>query len=318
MKFVFLMDPMHTINQHKDSTFALMLEAQKRGHTVYSAHPQDMWVEHERPRAHLSHTKVMRGTPHFEFISHSDVYLDEVDAVFMRKDPPFDMSYVFSTYILDLLLDRVLVINDPVGIKKANEKMYTLNFPQLLPRTLVSRDMDILKGFLDDLGGEMIVKPWDGNGGRGVLMVSRKDRNLNSLLELTTQDSKQYVIAQQYIPEVRQGDKRIILVNGEPKGAILRVPAEGEHRSNMHVGAVAVKTELTDRDKEICATIGDSLRRDGLLFVGIDVIGNYLTEINVTSPTGIQELDAFDGLCIEGDIIDHVEHHVRGGKRRLA
>lgn len=318
MRFVFLMDPLYSVNQDKDSTFALMLEAQKRGHIVYSGHPQDLWMDHNRPKARLHQAKVMRGTPHFELKPIEDVYLDETDAVFMRKDPPFDMTYIFSTYILDQLLGKVLVINDPIGLKVANEKMYTLNFPTLTPRTLVSRDISLLRGFLDDMGGEMIVKPWDGNGGRGVLLVSKKDRNLSSLLELATGDGKNYVIAQQYVPEVRLGDKRIILVNGEPRGGILRVPAETEHRGNMHVGATVHKTHLTDRDLEICAAIGPSLRKDGLLFVGIDVIGNYLTEINVTSPTGIQELDAFDGLCVEGEIIDHVEGHVNGGRRRLA
>lgn len=228
------------------------------------------------------------------------------------------MSYIFSTYLLDLLVGKTLVVNDPIGIKRANEKLYPLNFPQLHPRTLISRDIPTLKHFLQELGGQMIVKPWDGNGGRGVLFCSKGDRNLSSLLEIATADGRNYVIAQQYIPEVRLGDKRIILVNGEPKGAILRVPAESEHRGNIHVGARVERTALTERDREICATIGPSLRRDGLLFVGIDVIGQYLTEINVTSPTGIQELNAFEQTCVEGDILDHVEQCIGTGKRRLA
>lgn len=318
MQFVFLMDPIHTINQDKDSTFVLMLEAQRRGHTVLYGHPGELWVEHERPAGLLQVTKVRRGTPHFECQPAERVYLDEADAVFMRKDPPFDMSYIFSTYLLDLLVGKTLVVNDPIGIKRANEKLYPLNFPQLHPRTLISRDIQTLKHFLHELGGQMIVKPWDGNGGRGVLFCSREDRNLSSLLEIATADGRNYVIAQQYIPEVRLGDKRIILVNGEPKGAILRVPAESEHRGNIHVGARVERTALTERDHEICATIGPSLRRDGLLFVGIDVIGSYLTEINVTSPTGIQELNAFEHTCVEGDILDHVEQCIASGKRRLA
>jgi glutathione synthase len=246
-----------------------------------------------------------------------DVYLEEVDAVFMRKDPPFDMDYIFSTYILDLLGQRTLVVNDPVGLKMANEKMYALLFPDLIPRTMVTREQLHLKAFLDELGGEMIIKPWDGNGGRGVLLLSRKDRNLNSLLEMATDDGRRYVIAQQYVPEVRNGDKRIILVDGEPRGAILRVPAEDDHRGNMHVGARVQKTALSARDREICAAIGPTLRRDGLLFVGIDVIGDYLTEINVTSPTGIQEINALDGVRIDAEIIDLVEGHVRKGTRKL-
>lgn len=318
MQFVFLMDPIHTINQDKDSTFALMLEAQRRGHTLLYGHPGELWVEHDRPRGPLYPTKVRRGSPHFECSGVERVYLDEADAVFMRKDPPFDMSYIFSTYLLDLLVGKTLVINDPIGIKRANEKLYPLNFPQLHPRTLISRDIPTLRAFLDEQGGQMIVKPWDGNGGRGVLFCQKQDRNLSSLLEIATADGRNYVIAQQYVPEVRLGDKRIILVNGEPKGAILRVPSETEHRGNIHVGARVERTKLTERDLEICATIGPSLRRDGLLFVGIDVLGSYLTEINVTSPTGIQELNAFEGTCVEGDILDHVEQCVRSGTRRLA
>lgn len=317
MRFVFVMDPLHTCHPDKDSTFVLMLESQRRGHTIYYCHPSELYVKDGHPFARAQKARVMRATPHYALEEIETLPLLETDAVFMRKDPPFDMTYVFSTYILDLLLDKVLVVNDTVGIKRANEKMYPQNFPHLHPRTLVARDMHQLKAFLDELGGEMIVKPWDGNGGRGVLLVSRKDRNLSSLLELATQEGRAYVIAQQYIPEVRQGDKRIILVNGEPKGAILRIPAEEDNRGNMHVGARVERTQLTDREREICATIAPALRRDGLLFVGIDVIGDYLTEINVTSPTGIQELNRFEGTSVEADIIDVVEDHLQRGLRRL-
>jgi glutathione synthase len=311
------MDPIESINQDKDSTFMLMLEAGRRGHTVFYGQPHELWVEHDRPRARLRRTQVKRATPHFECLPPEDVYLDETDAVFMRKDPPFHMGYVFSTYILDLLIGKTLVINDPVGLKRANEKMYPLMFPDLVPRTLVTRDMQKLKGFLDAQGGQMIVKPWDGNGGRGVLLVSRGDRNLSSMLEISTLDGTQYVIAQQYVPEARLGDKRIILINGEPRGAILRVPSDEDNRGNIHVGARVEKTQLTERDREICAQIGPQLRQDGLLFVGIDILGNYLTEINVTSPTGIQEINALDGVRLEAEILDHVEDFHQRGLRRL-
>ncbi len=318
MHFVFLMDPIASIHPDRDSTFVLMLEAQRRGHTVYYGQPQDLRVDHNRPLARLFPTRVMRATPHFECSEPRDVYLDQMDVVFMRKDPPFNMAYVFSTYILDLLADTTLVVNDPVGIKKVNEKMYILLFPELIPKTLVTRDMGHLRSFLDENGGQMIIKPWDGNGGRGVLLITRNDRNLGSLLEIATADGRQYVIAQQYVPEARQGDKRIILVNGDPKGAILRVPSEEDNRGNIHVGARVEKTVLTERDQEICATIGPTLRKDGMLFVGIDVLGDFLTEINVTSPTGIQELNAFDGVRIEADILDRVEDYVHRGLTRLA
>jgi len=311
------MDPVATVHPDRDSTFALMLEAQRRGHRVLFGEPTDLLVDHNRPKIRLFKASMARRDPPIELSEPSDVYLDEVDAVFMRKDPPFDMGYVFSTYMLDLLNGRTLVINDPVGIKKANEKMYALMFPSLIPETIVTSDVDALKSFMDEMGGEMIVKPWDGNGGRGVLYVSRGDRNLNSLLELSTGDGTRYVLGQRYVPEVTTGDKRILLVDGVPKGAILRVPAKGELRGNIHVGARVVKASLTERDHEICRTIGPSLRRDGLLFVGIDVIGDWLTEINVTSPTGIQELDAFDGICVEGDILDRVESLVERGVKRL-
>lgn len=317
MRIAVLMDPVQTIHPDKDSSFVIMLEALKRNHTVLSGHPNTLRAHNNRVVARLSPTVVKRATPHFELAAPEDVYLDEVEAVFMRKDPPFHMEYVFSTYILDLLAHSTLVINDPVGLKKANEKMYPLHFPTLIPKTLVTREIAHLKAFLDEQGGVMIVKPWDGNGGRGVLLISKEDRNLNSLLEISTGDETRYVVAQAYIPEVRTGDKRVILIDGEPRGAILRVPPENENRGNMHTGARVEPYALSERDLEICDTLAPALRRDGLLFVGIDIIGDYLTEVNVTSPTGLQEINAFDGTCLEAEILDRVEDHIHRGVRRL-
>ncbi len=311
------MDPIESIDPAKDSSFVIMLEAQRRGHEVYTGHPRELYTDGVRVGARLFPVLVGRGTPHFELQEPRNVYLDEMEAVFMRKDPPFDMDYVFSTYILDLLDGKTLVVNDPAGIKMANEKMYPLRFPHLVPRTMVTRSIVGLKAFLEELGGRMIVKPWDGNGGRGVLLLSKDDRNLNSLLEMSTSDETRHVVAQQYLPDIRSGDKRVILIDGRARGAILRIPADDEHRGNMHVGARVESCDLTPRDLEICDALAPSLRRDGLLFTGIDIIGGYLIEVNVTSPTGIQEINAFHGTCLEAEILDHVEQCVNSGKKRL-
>ncbi len=317
MKLAVLMDPIDSIHPDKDSSFVIMMEAQRRGHAVYYGLSEDLYVDRSRVGGRMFPISVRRAVPHFELKPPCDVYLDEMDVVFMRKDPPFHMDYVFSTYLLDLLAGKTLVVNDPVGIKKANEKMYALMFPSLVPRTLVTRSITRLNGFLDELGGKMIVKPWDGNGGRGVLLLSREDRNLNALLEMSTDNGSRYVVAQEYIPAVRQGDKRVILIDGVARGAVLRVPADDEHRANMHVGARVEPCDLTDRDQEICEALGPALRRDGLLFVGIDIIGGYLTEVNVTSPTGIQEINALHGTRLEAEILDHVERLVQSGITRL-
>lgn len=318
MKFLFVMDPLHTIHPDKDSTFMMMLETLRRGFECWYCQPHQLAVEGARPKALAQPVIVRRGTPFFEFIGepHS-LWLDECDTIHMRKDPPFDRAYLFATYILDLAVGKALVVNDPVGVKLANEKMYALNFQGLIPDTMVSNSAEELLRWLDVVGGKMVLKPWDQAGGAGIYVVTPDDRNLYSLLETATSFGKQYTIAQRYIPEVRQGDKRILLVDGEPVGAVLRVPKRDETRSNLHVGGQGVKTSLTTRDVEICQTLAPSLRRDGLFFVGIDVIGDFLTEVNVTSPTGIQEVNTLEGVALEKIWMDRLLTRLSRGERQL-
>jgi glutathione synthase len=226
----------------------------------------------------------------------------------MRKDPPFDLTFYFATLMLSLVDPRrSFVLNDPQGLRNANEKLYALNFPELTPETLVTRDPERLKSFMDALGGEMIIKPLEHSGGAGVFHVRRGDRNANALLETMTALGTRLLMAQRYLPQARQGDKRLIVLDGEPIGALLRVPREDETRANIHVGATCVRAAVSARDREICRALAPRLRTDGLYFVGLDVIGDLVTEINVTSPTGIQEINALDGVRLESQVIDFVE-----------
>jgi len=234
------------------------------------------------------------------------VDLATMDVVLMRQDPPFDMAYITATHLLEHIHPKTLVVNDPVQVRNAPEKLLVTHFEELMPPTLITADRAQILDFRAEYK-DIVLKPLFGNGGAGVFHVTPGDENLNSLLELFTQLYREPVIVQAYLPEVRQGDKRIILVDGQAAGAVNRVPASGEARSNLHVGGKAMKAELTARDREICEAIGPTLRERGLIFVGIDVIGNYLTEINVTSPTGIQEIDRFDDVCIEAQIWDAIE-----------
>jgi glutathione synthase len=235
---------------------------------------------------------------------------EEIDLVFQRVDPPVDDAYVTATQIL-ALCNRALVLNRPESILAANEKLYALRFPELMPETLVSRRISELLDFLDKLDGKMIVKPLDGKGGEGIFELSRDDRNLRSILEQSTHFEKRRTMAQRYLPAVRTGDKRILLVDGEPIGAVLRVPHETESRSNLHVGGRPEQTTLDADDRKIVETIGPALRRDGLFIVGIDVIGGFLIEVNVTSPTGVQEINALEGRCLEAEILDGAEARLR-------
>jgi glutathione synthase len=318
MRFLFVMDPLERILPDKDTTFVFMLEAQTRRHEVHSCNAADMFIRDARTHARLRRTEVRRVPAeqrdqlrHYQLFEERTEALDTFDAVFMRKDPPFDLAYFLATQLLSLVdARRTLVLNSPRGLREANEKLYALNFPSVIPETFVSRDPTRLKAFLEELGGEMIIKPLTGCGGAGVFHVQRNDRNLNSLLETATVNGTQLIMAQRYIPAVRTGDKRLILLNGEPLGACLRVPREDEHRGNIHVGGTCVCTDISDRDREICAALAPRVRADGLYFVGLDIIGGYLTEVNVTSPTGVQEINALNGVCLEAQVIDFVEREV--------
>jgi glutathione synthase len=308
-----VMDPLPQVNPDKDTTFALMLEAERRGHQCWVIDHRELFVVDTDVRGHCRRAEVMRpaatGDPHYRFHESSFMSLTEFGAVWMRTDPPVDADYLYATHLLSLVEQQgVFVMNRPAALRDANEKLYALNFPDCIPRTLVTRDVARLKEFLVELGGEMILKPPHGWGGLGIFHVHGKDRNLNAILETVTENGRTLVMAQQYIAAVRElGDERVIMLDGEPLGGVARVPREDEHRSNLHVGGTARKVVLGERQRRICERVGPRLRAVGLYFVGLDIIGDYLTEVNVTSPTGIQEIDRLDGVCLETKVIELVE-----------
>jgi glutathione synthase len=301
------MDPIETIDIDADSTFALMLEAQARGHALWHYHVRDLAFAAGRVLARAQPVTVERKKgAHWAFGPELELDLATMDVVLMRQDPPFDMAYITATHLLEHIHPRTLVVNDPAAVRNAPEKLYVTHFPELMPETLVTADRRQIRWFRER-HGDIIVKPLFGNGGAGVFHLRPDDPNLGALVEMFTERSREPLVVQKYVPEVRQGDKRIILVDGVALGAINRVPAEGEARSNMHVGGRPEKTALTDREREICERIGPELKARGMIFVGIDVIGGYLTEINVTSPTGLQEIARFDGVHLERAIWDAIE-----------
>ncbi len=301
------MDPIEGIDIDADSTFVLGLEAQARGHALYHYVPRALTLHDGRltARARPLALRRERGR-HFTLGAVAALDLAAMDVILMRQDPPFDMAYITATHLLEHVREEVLVVNDPVSVRNAPEKLFATHFDGLMPPTLITADREAIVGFRRE-HGDIILKPLFGNGGAGVFHLRPADDNLNALLELFTQLYREPIIVQRYLPEVRQGDKRIILVEGEPLGAVLRVPAAGEARANLHVGGKAAKTTLTAREHEICAAIGPALRAQGLVFVGIDVIGDHLTEINVTSPTGIQEINRLDGARLETRVWDAIE-----------
>lgn len=303
----FQMDPIGSINIDADSSFRLAEEAQARGHSLFYYTPDRLAYEEGRITARGWPLTVRRVKgDHFELGKEQQVDLSSFDVVWLRQDPPFDMGYITTTHLLDMLRDSTLVVNDPFWVRNYPEKLLVLQFPDLTPPTAIARDLATLRAFRAR-HGDIILKPLYGNGGAGVFKLASDDSNLASLHEMFTGINREPLIVQKFLPAVRKGDKRVILVDGEPVGAINRVPAEGETRSNMHVGGRPEKVALTERDKEICARIGPLLREKGQIFVGIDVIGDWLTEINVTSPTGIQELERFDGENIAAKVWEAIE-----------
>ncbi len=307
---VFQMDPIEGVNIDADSSFRLALEAQARGWQVSVYTPDRLAYEEGRITARARPITLRRvHGDHVTFGPETVLDLAEVDVVWLRQDPPFDMGYITTTHMLDRIRDRTLVVNDPFWVRNAPEKLMVLDFPDLTPPTTIARDLATLKAFKEK-HGDIILKPLYGNGGAGVFRLTPEDRNLNSLHELFAGINREPLIVQKFLPAVSKGDKRVILVDGAPVGAINRVPAAGETRSNMHVGGRPEKVALSDRDREICARIGPVLRERGQVFVGIDVIGDWLTEINVTSPTGIQELERFDGTNAAGLIWDAIDRRL--------
>ncbi len=298
LKIAFQMDPIGPIDIDADSTFRIAEEAQARGHQLFYYTPDKLAYDRGQVVARGWPLTVQRiKGDHFRLGDAQVVDLADMDVVWLRQDPPFDMGYITTTHILDMVHPETLVVNNPFWVRNYPEKLLVLQFPDLTPPTMIARDLATLRAFRE-AHGDVILKPLYGNGGAGVFKLAHADSNLASLHELFTGINREPLIMQQFLPAVSKGDKRIILVDGEPVGAINRVPAAGETRSNMHVGGRPEKVELTDRDREICARIGPLLREKGQVFVGIDVIGDWLTEINVTSPTGIQELERFDGVNI--------------------
>ena len=304
------MDPIDDIDIDGDSTFVLALEAQKRGASLYHYLPKHMSLKDGRVTALARPLEVRREKGNHASLGAAEtIDLADVDVVLMRQDPPFDMSYITATHMLEHIHPGTLVVNDPVEVRNAPEKIFVTHYDGVMPPTLITSDAEQIAAFRDE-HRDIIVKPLYGNGGAGVFHLQPGDENLNSLVEMFTDVYREPIIVQRYLPEVRAGDKRIILVDGEAVGAINRVPMAGESRSNMHVGGRAEQSALTPREEEICRIIGPDLRDKGLIFVGIDVIGDYLTEINVTSPTGLQEINRFDEACLEALVWDAIERRL--------
>ena len=321
MEHLFIIDPLETFSVSADTTIAFMREVAARGHRISSCELNELHAAPEgQPRAWSTETEI-RIPAGGEDVAIPDPWyatgerrlrpLADFDVIWMRKDPPYDLNYFFATHLLSLAFRDSLVVNDPRGLREVTEKLFVLRYPKLTPPTLVSPRIDDLLAFREELGGEMVIKPVDGCGGEGVFHLMPGDRNAKALLELVTEHGTRAQIAQRYIPEVRQGDKRIILIDGDPVGAVLRVPALEEARANFHVGGSAAKTEITARDREICTELKPALLDRGILFSGIDVIGNWLTEVNVTSPTGVREINALDGVCLEALVVDAVERRLK-------
>ena len=311
------MDPMESIDVDADSTFALALEAQARGHALHHYLPRDLSLREGRVVAAVAPLSVRRAAgDHFSLGAAESVDLAAMDVVLMRQDPPFDMAYIAATHLLEHVHPATLVVNDPAHVRNAPEKLLVTHFGEFMPPTLITMDAAEIHDFRER-HEDIVIKPLFGNGGAGVFHVAPGDENLNALLEMFAAFHREPLMAQKYLPAVRAGDKRIILVDGEVAGGVTRVPREGEARANLHVGARPEKTVVTAREREICDAIGPTLRENGLVFVGIDVIGGFLTEINVTSPTGIQEIDRFDGANLSGRIWDAIEERRRAAPRAV-
>jgi glutathione synthase len=311
LRAAFQMDPIDRINIAGDSTFALMLEGQRRGHELFYYTPPDLSMRDGRVFAWARKASVQdKAGAHYRLSEPELLDLASCDAVHLRQDPPFDMSYITTTHLLERLQPGVVVVNDPAHVRNAPEKLFVTLFPELMPPTLITRSLEDVRSFREE-HADIILKPLYGNGGAAVFRMQPEDTNLAALIELFQTTFREPFIVQRYLPEVRRGDKRIILVDGALAGAINRVPARHETRSNMHVGGRPEPTGITEREREICAAIGPELKRRGLIFTGIDVIGDYLTEINVTSPTGIREVKRFGGPDIAAMIWDVVEDRCR-------
>jgi glutathione synthase len=316
MKSLFVMDPLESLHLDGDSTYVVMRACSDRGHPVWWCTPSRLFVRDGRAWARAERVVTVAEAPFFHRGATEEVPLGDLDVVWMRKDPPFDAAYLLSTYVLGVAAREVLVVNDPAGLQRFNEKIWAMHFAHLQPPTLLSCDRQQIVAFVEAQEHGAVLKPWDGNGGRGVVVTRAGDRNLPAILELMTGLGRDFCIAQAYLPGVSEGDKRILLFDGEPVGAILRVAGARDHRANLHVGGRAEPTTLTPTDLRICAELGPHLREHGQVFVGIDVIAGHLTEINVTSPTGLRGVAQLEGRHLEHDLVELVAEKVRarGGR----
>lgn len=318
MRHLFIVDPLPRLHPQKDSSIVLMREAAARGGDVHSCEVRSLSLCEGAVTA-LAVPLILRASDDwFSADAARRARLDGFDVVWMRKDPPFDLAYFHATLLLDLVRSSTLVVNSSQALRDGNEKLFALRFPDLCPPSLVSRSIDDILEFRERQGADIVIKPLDGCAGRGVVRIGPGDESARSILEISTANEEHFLLAQRYIPEVRNGDKRIMLVDGEPAGAVLRVPRSGELRANLHHGATPCKTDLTPREREICSIIGPELRKQGVIFAGIDVIGRYLTEVNITSPTGLREIAALDGKRIEIDILNTVENRLATSQNNLA
>ncbi len=312
MRFVFVMDPLDRVTHDKDTTFAFIKSAQARGHLSYHCLQRDLYIRDGEAWAVAHPVEILPAPPWIVLNKEGGparIRLADVDAVFIRKDPPFDRAYLYATLVLERARGKTLLINDPRGLRDANEKLYALNFPEWTPRTMVTADRDMIHEFCRENGGVAMVKPLDGAGGMGVIQIKTGDKNARAIVDMLTHEGKRLTIVQEFLPSVTAGDKRILLLDGEPLGAILRVPRGDDLRSNIHVGGNVVPTELTERERAMVKDIAPKLREDGLIWVGLDVIGERLTEVNVTSPTGIQELSRFTSTRQSDKVIAWAEAH---------
>ncbi|MEI8396021.1 MAG: glutathione synthase [Rhodospirillaceae bacterium] len=313
------MDPVESINIDADSTFVIALEAQRRGHRLFYYQPKHLTLRRDKLVAYgWPLTLERQKGAHFSLGEPRTVELADMDVVLLRQDPPFDLAYITSTHLLEHLPSRVLVCNDPVQVRNAPEKLLVMRYPELMAPTLVTANREEIEAFRNE-HEDIIVKPLFGCGGAGVFHLKPGDENLSSVLELFGQlYPREPLMVQRYLPEIRNGDKRIILIEGEPVGAVSRMPQCGEARANFHSGGQAARTMLTERERAICTAIGPFLRANGLLFTGIDVIGDYLTEINVTSPTGLQQINRLDGVCLEALVMDAIETRLAAARAKLS
>jgi glutathione synthase len=304
------MDPLEAVREYHDSTFALMLECQRRGHEIVELNQSEIYFRGDRAHARMRTVRVQREAGnHFRVLHDARGPLSTLHVIFLRKDPPVDAEFLHATQLLALARGPLL-INEPAGLQAANEKLFALRFPELLPATMVARDLKLLRAFVAEQGGDAVVKPIDGFGGLGIFRLCTGDPNFEAILETATELGRRAVVVQRYLPEVTKGDKRVIVLDGVPIGAVLRVPQAGELRANLAVGGRAVKAEVDARDHEICGRLRPELQRLGLHLVGLDVIGRWLTEVNVTSPTGLVEIDALSGISLERQILDFIELRV--------